>query len=85
MSYAEIAVKQAIGKLDVPADFIATTAQSTGFAELAFTAAHAAALMELPLHHRDPFDRMLIAQVAAEGATFATVDPIIPRYRIPTV
>ena len=46
---------------------------------------HIPELLDLPLLHRDPFDRMLIAQARAEGMTLATMDADIRRYKVPTI
>jgi PIN domain nuclease of toxin-antitoxin system len=54
-----------------------------GYAELAMTGAHAAALTGLPLIHRDPFDRMLAAQAIAEGLTLVTSDAAVAKYPAP--
>jgi PIN domain nuclease of toxin-antitoxin system len=51
------------------------------FIELPVTAAHAAGITKLPLIHRDPFDRLLIAQSIAEPLTLLTNDPVLGRYR----
>ena len=58
---AELRIKQRIGKLELPEDFDGLI-ERTGFDTLPFEASHTRWLSELPLHHRDPFDRMLIAQ-----------------------
>lgn len=75
----EIAIKAKLGKLKAPTN-IADYINKSGFEELAITAAHAARTRELPLHHRDPFDRMLIAQAELEGLTIITHDKIFSRY-----
>ena len=49
---------------------------------LAMTMAHAHALRELPLHHRDPFDRMLISQARSDGLTLLTHDDVVTRYEV---
>ena len=51
-----------------------------GYAEIAVTGAHAVALAALPPVHKDPFDRMLVAQATVEGLTLITADPIVARY-----
>ncbi len=51
-----------------------------GYAELAITAAHACAVAALPPLHRDPFDRMLVAQALVEGVTLVTADPALRGY-----
>lgn len=81
VSLAEIAVKRAIGKLKVPSSFVEDFT-SLFFGDLPFTSAHAAQLDKLPLHHRDPFDRMLVAQALTEDAVFLTVDPHCLRYEV---
>lgn len=80
----EIRIKQAVGKLDLPADF-ADILTRQPFEPLAVTVAHAHALRELPLLHRDPFDRLLIAQARVEGMTILTRDNAIPQYDVPTL
>lgn len=84
ISLAEIAVKRRIGKLRVP-DAMLSGFERLGFVEVPFTADHAIALDALPLLHRDPFDRMLIAQAIAEGATLLTVDAKCTQYAVRTL
>lgn len=69
----EIEIKVSVGKLERPAADLVETARAS-YVELPITAKHAAAAGRLPLHHRDPFDRMIIAQALAEGLTVATPD-----------
>jgi len=78
----ELAIKLQIGRLALPvgAEEIAGAAVRMGFGELPVTAAHAASIRRLPLHHRDPFDRLLVAQAIHEPARFLTVDAILGRY-----
>jgi PIN domain nuclease of toxin-antitoxin system len=78
----EIAIKAQIGKLDlaVEPDEIARTAVDRGFEELSITSAHAAATGRLPLLHRDPFDRILLAQAIEEPARLLTLDRALARY-----
>lgn len=80
----EIAIKRALGKLTAPAD-LRGALQSCGFMELDITLAHALATETLSLHHRDPFDRMLVAQALMEGATLVSRDPAIAAYGLPTL
>ena len=56
-----------------------------GLRSLAITHVHAAAVFDLPLHHSDPFDRMLIAQAQVEGLPIVTHDPHIGKYSVETV
>ena len=83
VSVWEIGIKVASGKLQV-ADNPVTFVQNSGFAELPVTIRHAEIAAALPLLHRDPFDRMLIAQAQAEGLTLVTDDSQIARYEVPT-
>jgi PIN domain nuclease of toxin-antitoxin system len=80
----EIRIKQGIGKLDVPEDF-ADVLAGQAFEPLAVTVGHAHALQELPPLHRDPFDRVLIAQARLERLTILTRDHIIGQYGVPTL
>ena len=78
----EVAIKVQIGRLDVsmPLDDLSASAQATGFIELPVRAAHAVRVARLPPYHRDPFDRLLIAQAMLEGARLLTVDGILRQY-----
>jgi PIN domain nuclease of toxin-antitoxin system len=78
---AELRIKQRIGKLELPDDFD-DLIEETGFEVLPFRAEHTALLAELPLHHRDPFDRMIIAQAIREGLTVATTDAAFANYPV---
>lgn len=80
----EIAIKRSIGKLDAPDDLI-ERADKAGAELLPITPRHAQAVGELPLHHRDPFDRLLIAQARLEGCAIVTGDRAFPAYDVPIV
>jgi PIN domain nuclease of toxin-antitoxin system len=80
----EIATKQALGKLEAPDDLTEQVEQS-GFAQLPLSLAHGVAAGKLPLHHRDPFDRLLIAQAQLEGLTLVTADHAMAMYDVPTL
>jgi PIN domain nuclease of toxin-antitoxin system len=80
----EIRIKQTLGKLKIPADF-RQVLERQPFGKLPITADHAHAVGDLPSYHRDPFDRMLIAQAKVEGLTIVTHDSIFHQYRIPIV
>jgi len=69
----EISVKKALGKLAAPDDLEQQVAAG-GFSPLPISIAHTIAAGQLPRHHEDPFDRMLIAQASAEGLTIVTRD-----------
>ena len=78
----EIATKTALGKTDFhysPED-IAQAARDTGFAELSVSAAHGAKVAHLPQHHREPFDRLLIAQAMLMPAQLLTADAALVPY-----
>lgn len=77
----EIATKARSGRLDAAAD-VAAVIEAHGFGELAIEVKHAVASAELPLHHRDPFDRLLVAQARAESLTLVTSDPQIAKYDV---
>ncbi len=78
----EIAIKARLGRADFPLrpEQVAQEARLTGFIELPVKADVAARVADLPLHHRDPFDRLLVAQAMAEPARLYTADPLLPPY-----
>jgi PIN domain nuclease of toxin-antitoxin system len=80
----EVAIKRGLGKLDAPDAFVGTLLEA-GAQPLPVTLDHAAAAELLPWHHRDPFDRMLIAQALAEGASVVTRDQIFGSYGVSIV
>ncbi|MEJ7782356.1 MAG: type II toxin-antitoxin system VapC family toxin [Solirubrobacteraceae bacterium] len=77
----EIAIKVAVGRLSVSGDMPAEM-ERFGFAELPVRFNHAAAVRDLPLLHRDPFDRMLVAQARYEGLTLVTRDAQVRAYPV---
>jgi PIN domain nuclease of toxin-antitoxin system len=81
VSIWEARIKERLGKLRLPPSFADAVAAS-GFVELPFTVAHAHAVEHLPDHHRDPFDRALIAQAGAESLTLVTADARIGAYDV---
>lgn len=80
ISVWEIAIKSAAGRLDVPA--VESLLETDDFPELVFTSAHARAACALPPHHRDPFDRALIAQARLEGLVLVTADRAMQAYDV---
>jgi PIN domain nuclease of toxin-antitoxin system len=84
VSGAEIGVKTATGKLRAPDD-LKEQLRRHRFTVLPVTVEHGLRVGGLPLHHRDPFDRLLIAQAQLEGLTIVTRDPRISRYDVPTL
>jgi PIN domain nuclease of toxin-antitoxin system len=87
VSLSEIASKVQIGKLAMPLDesFYVRQLQALKAQTLAVSLQHSLALMKLPLHHRDPFDRLLIAQAKEEGLTLLTRDAGFKAYGVATV
>ncbi|MDG4753605.1 type II toxin-antitoxin system VapC family toxin [Micromonospora sp. WMMD718] len=81
VSLWEITIKQQAGKLSGPPD-LAERVRDMGFRELPVTHDHAITAGRLPPHHRDPFDRMLVAQAITEDLTLATRDASIPLYEV---
>ena len=84
VSFAEIGIKAAIGKLAVPGD-LDEHIVGGGLRILGLTSEHGLRVAELPLHHRDPFDRLLISQARCEGLTLLTGDARIAAYDVALV
>jgi PIN domain nuclease of toxin-antitoxin system len=78
----EVGIKQALGKLTAEGS-LAEQVRDSGFAVLSISADHAIAASVLPLHHRDPFDRILIGQALVEGLTVMTSDRVFGAYDVP--
>jgi PIN domain nuclease of toxin-antitoxin system len=76
----EIAIKSRLGKIEGDAEAFAAAIETSGFHALAVTARHAAAVAKLPLHHGDPFDRLLLAQAFTEPLRFVTADRALATY-----
>ena len=77
----EVAIKRSLGKLEAPDDF-APTLLGAGAQPLPIGLDHAAAVERLPWHHRDPFDRLLVAQAAAERAAIVSRDEALAPYGV---
>ncbi|CAM3961013.1 type II toxin-antitoxin system VapC family toxin [Nocardia ninae] len=77
----EVAIKQALGKLTGPID-LPEHVMGSGFLPLPISAEHATLAGRLPLIHRDPFDRMLVAQAQCEGLTLVTHDTWCQKYEV---
>jgi PIN domain nuclease of toxin-antitoxin system len=80
----EIEIKRAIGKLEAPEDLLGAIA-ANDFERLDIKIEHSLRLRELPLHHNDPFDRMLIAQALYEDLTLLSGDKKIALYEVPRI
>jgi PIN domain nuclease of toxin-antitoxin system len=78
----EIEIKRSLGRLQAP-ERLGPATLDAGYAPLQITFDHAIEAGRLPLHHRDPFDRMLVAQARVEGLTLATADSRMGRYDVP--
>jgi PIN domain nuclease of toxin-antitoxin system len=76
----EIAIKARLGKIQGDAEALAEAIGASGFQELPVSARHAAAVATLPLHHTDPFDRLLLAQAFTEPLRFVTADHTLAAY-----
>jgi len=81
----ETAIKHALKRADFVDDPVSVRNSlfDVGYVELPIIGAHAAAVANLPLIHRDPFDRLLVAQAMVEGITLLTADPVLARYPAP--
>ena len=77
----EAAIKVSLGRLELP-DTVEAGALASGFEKLLITFSHAEQAARLPPHHRDPFDRMLVAQARAEGLTLVTHDRLLEPYDV---
>ncbi len=84
VSFAEVGIKVAVGKLCIDGDLHGHV-EASGVRILGLTPAHGLAVAGLPVHHRDPFDRLLIAQAVAEDLTMVTADPRFRSYDVPVV
>ena len=78
----EVAIKSGLGRGDFRADarLLRRGLLDNGYDELAITSEHAVAIASLPPIHKDPFDRMLVAQSSVEGILLLTADPIVAQY-----
>ena len=76
----EIAIKARLGKISGSAEVFAAAIEDSGFQALAVTTRHAAAVAKLPLHHADPFDRLLVAQAFDEPLRLLTAHAVLAAY-----
>ena len=81
----ELAIKAALGKLDLGGSDLVEEIARNDFVELPMTARHSLTAAGLPRHHDDPFDRMLIAQAQTEGLAIVTRDAAFDRYGVSTL
>lgn len=81
----EISIKHALGRLPLPeppSAYVPARIRTTGVTPLAVGHSHALAVADLPDHHRDPFDRLLVAQAVVEGVPLITADDVLTRYNV---
>jgi len=81
----EIVIKVSLGKLRIDGAldrFLPEQLAANGFRALAIDLKHAARVATLPFHHRDPFDRLLVAQALEEDLAIVTADPVIAKYGV---
>lgn len=85
VSLWEIAIKRGLGREDfrVEPRLLRRGLLDNGYGELPVTTEHAVAIGDLPPIHKDPFDRMLVAQAVVEGVSLLTADPLVARYPAP--
>jgi PIN domain nuclease of toxin-antitoxin system len=84
----EIAIKYSIGKLrlpEPPVSYVPSRLESMRVSTLAIESGHALQVAALPPHHRDPFDRLLIAQAQLEDLPILTADPLFRQYDVATI
>ena len=87
-SAREIAIKVAVGRLSVPPDtrsWLPEALEASRFSPLPITIGHALGVEQLPRHHADPFDRLLVSQALAEHLTLVTGDPQLEPYGVPLI
>lgn len=81
----EIAIKSALGKLNLPEPpevYVPSRMKRSGVDALPIQHSHALRVASLPAHHRDPFDRLLVAQAALEGLSLVSADPVFDLYDV---
>lgn len=81
----EMAIKMAMGRLKLPGDldrFLPEQLAGNGFQALPITVKHVSRVAALPFHHRDPFDRLLVAQALEEGLAVVSADKSFSKYKV---
>lgn len=81
----EASIKSSLGRLDLDGIDLLAEVTANGFSELAVSGAHGWSAGRLPLHHRDPFDRVLVAQARHEQLILVTDDEVLTRYDVPVL
>ncbi len=88
VSSLEIAIKWSKGNLELPErpyEFVNKTLAAAGISQLAITVRDTCAVGDLPHHHHDPFDRLLVAQARTNGLRLMTADPILEQYDVDVI
>lgn len=88
VSALELAIKWSLGKLKLPLppyEFVSAFLATSGMSQLAVTIRDACAVGDLPFHHKDPFDRLLVAQAKTNGLRLMTADPILEKYDVDVI
>ena len=78
----ELVIKASLGRVDLPFAELGDVLEETGFTELPVTIPHTLRVRDLPNHHRDPFDRLLVAQALAEKMTLVSADAVVQSYPV---
>lgn len=78
----EVSIKSALGRLDLGGVDLVAEVDANGFSELGVSGAHGWSAGRLPLHHRDPFDRLLVAQARHEQLVLVSDDEVLARYDV---
>jgi PIN domain nuclease of toxin-antitoxin system len=84
----ELAIKYSLGRInlpDPPEKYVPDRMRATGVESLPVTHSHALRVARLEAHHRDPFDRLLIAQAQVERLTIITADPVFSQYQVKVI
>lgn len=84
ISFAEIGIKAAVGKLSIPEN-LQEHVRGSGTRVLGLAPEHGLGVADLPLHHRDPFDRLLISQALCENLAIVTSDPYFADYGVTVI
>ncbi|MFZ1701585.1 MAG: type II toxin-antitoxin system VapC family toxin [Pyrinomonadaceae bacterium] len=88
VSALEIAIKWSKGNLELPSspyEFVSRAISTAGISQLAVSLRDACAVGDLPFHHNDPFDRLLVAQARTNGLRLMTADPMLERYDVDVI
>ena len=85
VSFCELAINRSVGRLSIDLERLAREIREDGIEELPITSEHGLVAGTLPRIHKDPFDRLLVAQACVEGLTIVTSDQVLMRYPVATL